>query len=88
MLTVFGAAAGVSRGLTPAVFAQVGCDFVDAATKGAVAVIDGNIPPINPMERERSHMFVYNSIFFSFAVDSLETVPPARLHPSGARARA
>jgi protein TIF31 len=40
------------------------------------------------MERERSHMFVYNSIFFSFAVDSLETVPPARLHPSGARGRA
>ncbi|KAL4198222.1 hypothetical protein AMTRI_Chr03g139130 [Amborella trichopoda] len=49
---------------------KVTCDFVDAATNGAVGVINRCIPPINPTDPERFHMYVHNNIFFSFAVDS------------------
>ncbi|KAG0576037.1 hypothetical protein KC19_5G050100 [Ceratodon purpureus] len=48
---------------------KVNCDFVDAATKGAKAVINRCIPPINPTDPDRFHMYVHNNIFFSFAVD-------------------
>lgn len=51
---------------------RVYSDFVDAATKGAVAVVHGHIPPVNPMDAPRSFVFIYNSIFFSFAVDGRE----------------
>lgn len=49
---------------------KVSCDFVDAATKGAVGVINKCIPPINPTDPECFHMYVHNNIFFSFAVDA------------------
>eukprot|EP01112_Ceratiomyxa_fruticulosa_P021253 TRINITY_DN7410_c0_g1_i1.p1 TRINITY_DN7410_c0_g1~~TRINITY_DN7410_c0_g1_i1.p1 ORF type:complete len:1364 (+),score=366.09 TRINITY_DN7410_c0_g1_i1:107-4198(+) len=49
---------------------RINADFVDAATKGAVAVVSRCVPPINPMDPPRTHMFIYNNIFFSFAVDS------------------
>ncbi|OEL12516.1 Clustered mitochondria protein [Dichanthelium oligosanthes] len=49
---------------------KVTCDFVDAAVKGAVGVINRCIPPINPTDPECFHMYVHNNIFFSFAVDS------------------
>ena len=49
--------------------AKVYGDFVDAATKGAMAIIEGKIIPLNPNEALRQHVYVYNEIFFSFAVD-------------------
>jgi protein TIF31 len=49
---------------------RVYTDFADAATKGAVAVVHGHIPPVNPMDAPRSYVFIYNNIFFSFAVDA------------------
>ncbi|AQK54778.1 tola protein homolog1 [Zea mays] len=49
---------------------KVTCDFVDAAVKGAVGVINRCIPPINPTDPECFHMYVHNNIFFSFAVDA------------------
>ncbi|XP_042414071.1 clustered mitochondria protein-like [Zingiber officinale] len=49
---------------------KVTCDFVDAAVKGAMGVINRCIPPINPTDPECFHMYVHNNIFFSFAVDS------------------
>lgn len=49
---------------------KVSCDFVDAAVKGAKGVINRCIPPINPTDPERFHMYVHNNIFFSFAVDA------------------
>ncbi|KAH9321375.1 hypothetical protein KI387_016014 [Taxus chinensis] len=49
---------------------KVSCDFVDAAVKGAKGVISRCIPPINPTDPERFHMYVHNNIFFSFAVDA------------------
>jgi len=48
---------------------KVYLDYVDAAQKGAQAVVNKSIPAINPMEEPRAHVFVYNNIFFSFAVD-------------------
>jgi protein TIF31 len=44
-------------------------DFVEAATAGAIALIEGKITPLNPNEPLRQHVYVYNQIFFSFAVD-------------------
>jgi protein TIF31 len=35
---------------------KVNCDFVEAATKGARAVIGRCIPPINPTDPDRFHM--------------------------------
>ena len=49
---------------------KVSCDFVDAAIKGAKGVINRCIPPINPTDPERFHIYVHNNIFFSFAVDA------------------
>jgi protein TIF31 len=49
---------------------KVNNDFVDAATKAACAVIRREVPPINPLDPEKSHMYIYNNIFLSFAVDS------------------
>ncbi|KAI4323379.1 hypothetical protein L6164_022991 [Bauhinia variegata] len=49
---------------------KVTSDFVDAAISGAIGVINGCIPPINPTDPECFHMYVHNNIFFSFAVDA------------------
>ncbi|KAF2069696.1 hypothetical protein CYY_008982 [Polysphondylium violaceum] len=51
-------------------FAKVNSDFVEAAIRGAKAVVGKSMQPINPMEPERSHMFLYNNIFFSFPLDT------------------
>jgi len=48
---------------------RVYADFVAAAVKGAQAIVHGNIPPINPGDPDRTHVYLYNNIFFSFAVD-------------------
>ncbi|XP_017559847.1 clustered mitochondria protein homolog isoform X1 [Pygocentrus nattereri] len=47
-------------------------DFVTTATRGAMAVIDGNVMPINPSEDPRNQMFIWNSIFFSLGFDVRE----------------
>ncbi|KAM0941489.1 putative clustered mitochondria protein [Dioscorea sansibarensis] len=49
---------------------KVSCDFVDAATNGAIGVINRCIPPLNPTDPEYLHMYAHNNIFFSFAVDA------------------
>ncbi|XP_065054486.1 clustered mitochondria protein homolog [Rhopilema esculentum] len=49
---------------------KITSDFVAAATKGAVAVVDGNVMAINPGEDEKLRMYIWNNIFFSFACDS------------------
>ena len=45
-------------------------DFVDAAVKGAKAIIEGKLTSLNPNEPVRQHVYVYNQIFFSYAVDT------------------
>lgn len=49
--------------------AQVHSDFAAAATRGAMAVIDGNVMAINPGEETRMQMFIWNNIFFSLGFD-------------------
>lgn len=48
---------------------KVHSDFVSAATRGAMAVIDGNVMAINPGEEAKMQMFIWNNIFFSLGFD-------------------
>lgn len=48
---------------------KVHSDFVSAAARGAVAVIDGNIMAINPGESHKMQMFIWSNIFFSLGFD-------------------
>ncbi len=45
-------------------------DFIDAALAGAKAIIEGKLTSLNPNEPVRQHVYVYNHIFFSYAVDT------------------
>lgn len=51
---------------------KVHSDFVGAATRGAMAVIDGNVMAINPGEDTKMQMFIWNNIFFSLGFDVRE----------------
>lgn len=44
-------------------------EFVESATQGAVAIVEGHIPPINPMDAASAHVYVFNNIFFSLSID-------------------
>lgn len=48
---------------------KVHSDFVTASTRGATAVIDGNVMAINPGEESKMQMFIWNNIFFSLGFD-------------------
>lgn len=48
---------------------KVHSDFVAAATRGAMAVVDGNVMAINPGEVTKMQMFIWNAIFFSLGFD-------------------
>jgi protein TIF31 len=48
-------------------------DFLDAAIKGAVAIVNGNLMPLNPNETEKQQVFVYNYIFFSYSIDLIDS---------------
>ena len=43
---------------------------MDAAVKGAKAIIEGKILSLNPNEPVKQHVYVFNHIFFSYAVDT------------------
>ncbi|WBW71695.1 clustered mitochondria-like protein Clu1 [Schizosaccharomyces osmophilus] len=46
-------------------------DFTEVSVQGAIDIVNGNIPPLNPLEPEDSRMYVHNNIFFSFGRDSV-----------------
>jgi len=48
---------------------KINSDFVEAAIKGASAIIEKTVPPINPLDPEKAQMYIYNNIFFSYALD-------------------
>jgi protein TIF31 len=52
---------------------KVNNDFLKAAVEGAQAVVNGNIQPANPMDPKECQVFIYNNIFFSFAVETPES---------------
>lgn len=55
---------------------QTNSDFVSAAAQGAVAVIDGNVMPLNPGEPPHLQMFVWNNLFFSQGFDMSDHYRP------------
>lgn len=56
-------------------------EFIEYATQGAVAIINGNVPPMNPTDEKSSHMYIYNNIFFSHTSDSRDSFKNAVLGP-------
>uniref|UniRef100_H2Y5E8 Clu domain-containing protein n=1 Tax=Ciona savignyi TaxID=51511 RepID=H2Y5E8_CIOSA len=48
---------------------NVHSDFVAAATRGAMMVIDGNVMAINPGDAKNMRMYIWNNIFFSLGFD-------------------
>ncbi|KAG0251716.1 Intracellular distribution of mitochondria [Mortierella polycephala] len=52
---------------------KINADFAEAAARGAMDIVNGNVIPLNPLESEESHMYVYNSIFFSKGFDGRNT---------------
>ena len=53
---------------------KIMAEFAEAATAGAIAIVDGTIPSINPMDDESAFVYVYNHIFFSRAVEGQKHV--------------
>lgn len=54
------------------VLRRIHADFVAAARDAAIAVLSGNVPPMNPLVPQSAQVFVVNNIFFSFASCSAE----------------
>lgn len=52
---------------------KINADFAEAAVRGAMDVVNGNVVPLNPLEADESHMYVYNNIFFSKGFDGRNT---------------
>ncbi|KAJ1921447.1 Intracellular distribution of mitochondria [Tieghemiomyces parasiticus] len=48
---------------------KVQAEFTEAAVKGALAVLGGDVTPLNPLEPQDLHMYIHNNIFFSKALD-------------------
>jgi protein TIF31 len=47
-------------------------EFIEAATRGAVAITLKNILPINPVEKEFKDVYLHNNIFFTQGYESRE----------------
>ncbi|KAI8076797.1 clustered mitochondria-domain-containing protein [Halteromyces radiatus] len=61
------------RVLRERLITKVQSEFTEAAVRGAIAVVNGSVIPLNPLEPEESHMYVYNNIFFSKGNDGRGT---------------
>uniref|UniRef100_A0A1I7UQN9 Clustered mitochondria protein homolog n=1 Tax=Caenorhabditis tropicalis TaxID=1561998 RepID=A0A1I7UQN9_9PELO len=48
---------------------KIHADYVNAAAKGVQSILDGNILAINPGEDKKTHMYIWNNIFFSLGFD-------------------
>ena len=48
-------------------------EFGEAAVGAVHAIVSGTVQPMNPTEPPRSHVYIYNGIFFSRAVDAVDT---------------
>lgn len=48
---------------------KVYTDFLQAAVRGAQAVLDGSVHSINPSDEPKMQMFIWNNIFFSLGFD-------------------
>ncbi|KAJ2233539.1 Intracellular distribution of mitochondria [Coemansia sp. RSA 1722] len=48
-------------------------EFAEAAIQGAMAVVDGEMPPLNPTDPDEQHMYLRDNIFYSKGFDGRET---------------
>lgn len=48
-------------------------EFIDVCKSAAVAVVEGHIQPVNPNEIKDNHVYIFNNIFFSKAMESKES---------------
>jgi len=53
-------------------------DFLEAAVRAVVAIVDGHIQALNPGDDPAFHVFVFNDMFFTRTFDSRERVKQAR----------
>ena len=53
---------------------KIQADFVEAAVRGAMAILDGHIAPLNPAEDPQSYVYVYNNIFFTRSSDTRQRI--------------
>ena len=54
---------------------RVYAEFRQAAEAGVAAIIAGHVAPVNALDPPRQHVFIFNSIFFSHALDSRDVYP-------------
>ncbi|ORY34328.1 putative eukaryotic translation initiation factor 3 subunit [Naematelia encephala] len=47
-------------------------EFTSASVRSVLAVARGDVPPLNPNEEARAHMFLHSNIFITKAVDSID----------------
>ena len=52
---------------------KVTTEFIDASRLGAIAIVDGHINPMNAEDSEECHIYFFNNIFFSRAMDAKDT---------------
>ena len=45
-------------------------DFLEAGIEGAKAIVDRILSPLNPNDGRLQQVYVYNNLFFSFAIDT------------------
>ncbi len=53
-------------------------DFLEAAVRAVVAIVDGHIQALNPGDDPAFHVFVFNDMFFTRTFDYRERVKQAR----------
>ncbi|KAJ2612495.1 Intracellular distribution of mitochondria [Coemansia sp. RSA 1804] len=48
-------------------------EFAEAAVQGAIAVVESEMPPLNPTDPDNQHMYLRDNIFYSKGFDGRET---------------
>ncbi|KAJ1993839.1 Intracellular distribution of mitochondria [Coemansia spiralis] len=48
-------------------------EFAEAAVQGAIAVVESEMPPLNPTDPDEQHMYLRDNIFYSKGFDGRET---------------
>ena len=48
-------------------------EFQIACKAAVIGILEGSIAPFNPTDIEKKHVYLYNGIFFSSAVDTEDT---------------
>lgn len=60
------------RLLRERLLSRVHADFVSAATRGALSIARGDVPPLNPNEPQEAHTYIHNNMLFTRADDAIK----------------